>query len=110
MLPVLIRHARRHEIERLHAAALLVIIGFKPKQVYSQKQFHRPNDTSKGRHFLNRSNEYELRDLLIEAKRLYRKTMKNVHPDVGGSLEDASRVTRAWRRILQLFALRGVTL
>lgn len=98
--------------ERLGVAALLVIIGFEPELAYadSHRRISKQDRPFKAKHLLNRCNEYDLLDILKEARRVYRATMRKIHPDKGGSIEKASEVTIAWKRIKELFARRGITL
>jgi hypothetical protein len=53
--------------------------------------------------------EWELRDLLTEAMALYRKRIKDTHPDMpGGSNEEAVALNLAIDRLRKLFKSRGI--
>lgn len=54
--------------------------------------------------------EGELLSILEEARRLYRQSMKQLHPDKFGSHEQATALNMAWCRIKKLYAKRGLTL
>lgn len=100
------RNRRRPEM--MQVTELLRIIGFKPKELglcNSGYYVHR----NKGPLF-KRLSTGELYALLESARDRYRQSMKEVHPDRGGSHVEAALITRSWKRVKLLFARRGIYL
>lgn len=56
-------------------------------------------------------NDWELLDLLHEARGIYLKKIKRLHPDMpGGSHAQAVSLNLAWDGVVRMFSKRGITL
>jgi hypothetical protein len=61
-----------------------------------------------GRLMVSKLNEWQLFDLYVAARKLYRLLVVQLHPDRGGSACVCARLNALWARIEFLFKRKGI--
>lgn len=86
---------------------LLLQLGFSRKEVYRRKKNPLPLLCNRP---WDRRNEWTLKELYLQALSKYKARIKTVHPDYGGTHDEAVHYNQLWKRIKYLLKRRGLDL
>lgn len=107
MTAISTRRALRPQGARMHIRAALIALGV-PEHLIPGRSTCAMNTRVRRRTFKCATYE-ELVNLYYVARSVYRTRIRCVHPDVGGTVEQAARINLLWSRIKKLFAAHGIT-
>lgn len=96
---------------------LLLAVGFTPEELqlgvryWNARTYKQcPRNCSRSAQTFQRREAGNMQEWYERAKTKYRKQIKQVHPDHGGTEEEAARLNLAWARLRILFMRRGVVM